>query len=153
MLNEHVPSADGLMLKGSHGIRHHQEVPSVSTYIEIRLAARLSRKPEQAVTIGLKNDLFSVVAYSGSVPVGIGRVIGDGGCFFEVVDIAVLPAHQKKGVGDLIMQALMGYIHENAPPTKYVSLMADHGTPIFYERYDFQPSVLPEKAGMFLHIK
>uniref|UniRef100_UPI001653EF66 GNAT family N-acetyltransferase n=2 Tax=Pseudomonadota TaxID=1224 RepID=UPI001653EF66 len=92
----------------------HQEVPSVSTYIEIRLAAGLSRKSEQAATIGLKNGLFSVVAYRDSVPVGIGRVIGDGGCFFEIVDIAVLPAHQKKGVGDLIMRALMNYIHENA---------------------------------------
>ncbi|ACA93175.1 GNAT family N-acetyltransferase [Burkholderia orbicola] len=132
-------------------IRH--EVPAVSTYIEIRLAAGLSRKSEQAATIGLKNGLFSVVAYWGSVPVGIGRVIGDGGCFFEVVDIAVLPIHQKKGVGDLIMRALMDYIHENAPPTAYVSLMADHGTPKFYERYGFQPSILPEKAGMFLRIK
>lgn len=93
------------------------------------------------------------MAYWGSVPIGIGRVIGDGGCFFEVVDIAVLPAHQKKGVGDLIMRALMGYIHENAPPTAYVSLMADHGTPKFYERYGFQPSVLPKKAGMFLRIQ
>ncbi|HDR9798701.1 TPA: GNAT family N-acetyltransferase [Burkholderia cenocepacia] len=131
----------------------HQEVPSVSTYIEIRLAAGLSRKSEQAATIGLKNGLFSVVAYSGSTPVGIGRVIGDGGCFFEVVDIAVLPTHQKKGVGDLIMRALMNYIHDNAPPTAYVSLMANHGTPKFYERYGFQPSILPEKAGMFLRIQ
>ena len=24
----------------------------------------------------------------------MGRVIGDGGCFFEVVDIAVVPAHR-----------------------------------------------------------
>ncbi|MEK2605375.1 GNAT family N-acetyltransferase [Burkholderia arboris] len=131
----------------------HQEVPSVSTYIETRLAAGLSRKSGQAATLGLKNGLFSVVAYWGSAPVGIGRVIGDGGCFFEIVDIAVLPAHQKKGVGDLIMRALMRYIHENAPPTAYVSLMADHGTPKFYERYGFQPSVPPEKAGMFLRIE
>ncbi|MCA8279669.1 GNAT family N-acetyltransferase [Burkholderia cepacia] len=131
-------------------VRH--EVPPVSTYIDIRLAAGLSRKSEQAATIGLKNGLFSVVAYCDGVPVGIGRVIGDGGCFFEIVDIAVLPAHQKKGVGDLIMRALMGYVHENAPPTAYVSLMADHGTPKFYERYGFQPSSLPEKAGMFLRI-
>lgn len=131
----------------------HQEVPSVSTYIETRVAAGLSRKSGQAATLGLKNGLFSVVAYWESAPVGIGRVISDGGCFFEIVDIAVLPAHQKKGVGDLIMRALMRYIHENAPPTAYVSLMADHGTPKFYERYGFQPSVLPEKAGMFLRIE
>ncbi len=50
------------------------------------------------------------------------------------------------------MRALMGYIHEHAPPTAHVSLMADHGTPECYERYGFQPSLLPDKAGMFLRI-
>lgn len=89
-----------------------QEVPSISDYINIRLAAGLSRKSEQAATIGLKNGLFSIVAHCDRVPVGVGRVIGDGECIFEIVDIAVLPAHQKKGVGDLIMRALMGYIHK-----------------------------------------
>ncbi|MEK7892407.1 hypothetical protein AAB992_35455 [Burkholderia contaminans] len=51
------------------------------------------------------------------------------------------------------MRALINYIHENAPPTAHVSLMADHGTPMLYERDGFQPSLLPEKAGMFLRIQ
>ncbi|HEX5126357.1 MAG TPA: GNAT family N-acetyltransferase, partial [Rhodocyclaceae bacterium] len=91
------------------------QVPSTDDYISIRLAAGLSRKSVEAATIGLKNSLFSVVAFFAGKPIGIGRVIGDGGCFFEIVDIAVLPEHQKKGVGDLIMRTLMDYIHANAP--------------------------------------
>jgi hypothetical protein len=73
-----------------------EEVPSVSDYINIRLGAGLSRKSPEAAAIGLKNGLFSVVVYSCATPVGIGRVIGDGGCFFEIVDIAVLPEHQER---------------------------------------------------------
>jgi GNAT superfamily N-acetyltransferase len=92
------------------------EVPSIENYIRIRLAAGLSRKSQEAAAIGLKNGLFSVIAYHGETPIGIGRIIGDGGCFFEIVDIAVIPEHQKKGVGDLIMRSLMDYIHQNAPP-------------------------------------
>jgi GNAT superfamily N-acetyltransferase len=130
-----------------------EEVPLVSVYIDIRLRAGLSRKSVEAATIGLKNGLYSVVIYSGSTPVGIGRVIGDGGCFFEIVDVAVLPEHQKKGAGHLIMQSLMAYIHANALPTAYVSLMADHGTPKFYERYGFEASLPPKIAGMALLIK
>jgi GNAT superfamily N-acetyltransferase len=130
-----------------------EEVPPVSVYIDIRLRAGLSRKSVEAATIGLKNGLYSVVIYSGSTQVGIGRVIGDGGCFFEIVDVAVLPEHQKKGVGHLIMQTLMAYIYANALPTAYVSLMADHGTPKFYERYGFEASLPPKKAGMALRIK
>ncbi|GAA5784732.1 GNAT family N-acetyltransferase [Chitiniphilus shinanonensis] len=132
--------------------RIREEIPSIEHYIAIRLAAGLSRKSEQAAAIGLRNGLYSVVAYRGDQPIGLGRVIGDGGCFFEIVDIAVLPAHQQQGVGDLIMRALMAHIHRHAPPTAYVSLMADHGTPGFYARYGFQPSLPPDRAGMFLRI-
>ena len=129
-----------------------QEIPDVTTYIQIRLQAGLSRKSEKAAAIGLNNSLFGVVIYHAENPVGIGRVIGDGGCFFEVVDIAVVPEHQKRGVGDLIMKAVMTYIHETAPSTAYISLMADHHTPHFYERYGFKRSEMPKAAGMFLRI-
>ncbi|CAN5300451.1 GNAT family N-acetyltransferase [soil metagenome] len=129
-----------------------EQVPSVADYIDIRLRAGLSRKSPEAAAIGLKNGLFSVVVYAESTPVGIGRVVGDGGCFFEIVDIAVVPEHQKKGLGDLIMQRLMAYIHSNAPSTAYVSLMADNDTPKFYARYGFNASLPPNGAGMGLRI-
>ena len=55
-----------------------EEVPSVSDYINIRLNAGLSRKSEEAATIGLPNSIFSVVVYFNNEAIGIGRVIGDG---------------------------------------------------------------------------
>ena len=128
------------------------QTPSVEDYIRIRLAAGLSEKTKEAAEIGLKNSLFSVVVFDGSEPVGLGRIVGDGGCFFEIVDIAVLPEHQKQGLGRRIMEALMRYIYEHAPKSAYVSLMADHGTPAFYERFGFQRSELPKSAGMYLRV-
>lgn len=128
------------------------EIPQVDDYIRIRLAAGLSRKSEEAATIGLSNTLCAVSIYCNGQPIGIGRVIGDGGCFFEIVDIAVKPEHQKKGLGDMIMEGLMSYIQENAPDTAYVSLMADHGTPEFYKRFGFEASLPPDKSGMSLRI-
>jgi GNAT superfamily N-acetyltransferase len=136
--------------------RIEAEIPSVLDYINIRLAAGLSRKSEHAATIGLKNSLHSVVVYQvateNELPVGIGRIIGDGGCFFEVTDIAVLPEHQKKGLGDLIMKALVAWLNEHAPDTAYVSLMADHGTPNFYEKYGFIKAQEPKSCGMYMRI-
>lgn len=129
-----------------------QEIPRVEDYIAIRLAAGLSRKSEEAASRGLRNGLFSVVVYEDNIPIGIGRVIGDDGCFYEITDIAVLPAHQKKGVGDMIMRAIMEYLHAHAPKTAYVSLMADHGTPHFYARYGFQFTAMPKSSGMYLRI-
>ena len=128
------------------------QTPTAEDYICIRLAAGLSRKTEAAVTTGLKNSLFAVTVFDGGEPIGLGRVIGDGGCFFEIVDIAVLPEHQKKGVGKLIMDALMTYIYEHAPESAYVSLMADHGTPNFYSKFGFAKAQAPHAAGMYLRL-
>ncbi len=129
-----------------------REVPTISDYINIRLAAGLSRKSEEAAQIGLANSLFAIVVYYDDIPIGLGRVIGDGGCFFEVTDIAVLPEHQKKGIGDMIMNSIMDYLRETAPKTAYVSLMADHGTPHFYKRYGFNFAEMPKSSGMYLRI-
>ena len=129
-----------------------QQIPGVADYLRIRPAAGLSRKTEEAATIGLKNSLFAVTVFYGAEPVGIGRVVGDGGCFFELVDVAVMPDHQKKGVGKLIMDALLAYIYEHAPKSAYVSLMADHGTPDFYAKFGFTKAEAPHAAGMYLRI-
>jgi ribosomal protein S18 acetylase RimI-like enzyme len=126
--------------------------PTVDDYLRIRAAAGLSRKSEAAATVGLKNSLFAALVFCRDEAVGMGRVIGDGGCFFQIVDIAVLPAHQKRGLGERIMAALMTYIHEHAPSSAYVSLMADHGTPAFYEKFGFTRAEAPRAAGMYLRI-
>ncbi len=128
------------------------QVPTVDDYIRVRLAAGLSRKTEEAATIGLKDSLFAVTIFNENEPVGIGRIIGDGGCFFEVVDIAVLPKHQQRGVGTLIMDVLIAYVNEHAPKSAYVSLMADYGTPTFYEKFGFAKAELPKAAGMVLRV-
>lgn len=128
------------------------EVPQAEEYIDIRCKAGLSRKSLEAARIGLANGLHSVVVYWGSQKIGIGRVIGDGGCFFEITDMAVLPEHQKKGVGSMIMRDLVRWLNENAPSTAYVSLMADHFTPEFYKKFGFTLSELPKSAGMYMRI-
>jgi len=134
----------------SYEIRN--EIPTVKDYIEIRLQAGLSRKSVEAATIGLKNSIFGVVVYFNNIPIGIGRIIGDGGCFFEITDMAVLPEHQHKGVGRLIMDSLVMWLNENAPITAYVSLMADHGTPEFYAKFGFTKAELPKSSGMYMRI-
>jgi GNAT superfamily N-acetyltransferase len=55
----------------------------------------------------------------------MGRLLGDGGWYFHVVDMAVLPAHQRRGLGDAILGALLGRVREVAPPGAYVNLLAD----------------------------
>lgn len=126
-----------------------QETPPPEDYVRVRVSAGLSGRTIEAATIGLKNSLYAVhVKYNDEI-IGIGRVIGDGGCFFEIVDVAVLPEHQKKGIGKMIMNSLMDWLKNNAPKSAYVSLIADQ--PAFYPQFGFK-SCAPDE-GMYQFIE
>src|SRR5687767_9967791 len=76
-----------------------RETPAVESYRSLRTGSGRSAKTMQAAERGLPNSLFAVQVVDDSGPVGMGRVIGDGGCFYQVVDIAVLKEHQGRGIG------------------------------------------------------
>ena len=64
-------------------------------------------------------------------------MIGDGGCFYFVVDVAVEPGLQGRGLGRRIMQALDAWVRANAPATAHVSLIADGDARYLYEKFGF----------------
>ncbi|MBQ4854447.1 GNAT family N-acetyltransferase [Rhodanobacter sp. B2A1Ga4] len=121
--------------------------PSASVYNALRTGAGLSAKSEEAAARGLPGSLFAVQILHRGEPIGMGRVIGDGGCFYQVVDIAVLPEHQGKGLGKRVMQEIMGYLDANVPPGGYVSLIADGKAQELYARFGFVPTA-PAGVGM-----
>ncbi|GAA4898172.1 hypothetical protein GCM10023333_34460 [Ferrimonas pelagia] len=71
----------------------------------------------------------------GGETVGMGRIVGDGGLNYELVDIAVAPAHQSKGLGRVVMEHQMAYLENAAPPDAYVSSMTD--VPALYGKFGF----------------
>ncbi len=75
-------------------------------YRHLRVISGLSVKSVEASEIGLVNSLYTILLQRGEQAVGMGRLIGDGGCFCQVVDICVHPDEQGKGLGKLIMQSL-----------------------------------------------
>ncbi len=77
----------------------------------------------------------------------MGRVVGDGGCFYQVVDIAVLKEHQGRGLGKLIMAEIVKYIEATVPETGYVSLIADGQAQNLYAQFGFVHTA-PESVGM-----
>lgn len=79
----------------------------------------------------------------------MGRLIGDGGWYFHVVDMAVVPGHQRRGLGDLVLGSLLEHIDATAPPGPYVTLLADPPGRRLYERHGFSDSA-PHSVGMVL---
>lgn len=127
------------------------QIPPSCEYIALRLAAGLSPKTVEAADRGLPNSLFCVCVRKDNELIGMGRVIGDGGCNFEVVDIAVHPAFQRQGLGRQIMESLMTFLREHAPASAYVSLIADDGAPALYQQFGFEFTA-PASVGMALRL-
>lgn len=91
------------------------EIPSIESYLNLRLAAGLSEMSRQGAEKGLPSTLFAVSLMEDNRLIGMGRVVGDGGLQFLVCDIAVHPDRQGKGYGKLIMKEIKCYIDEQVP--------------------------------------
>lgn len=129
-----------------------ERTPDVEDYCRLRVVAGLSPKSVEAARTGLPNTWFGVSVLADGRPVRMGRVIGDGGTAFQIVDIAVEPAHQRKGLGKAIMTALMDRLNEHAPEGAYVSLIADGDAQFLYAKYGFTP-VMPASIGMATRVR
>jgi len=90
-----------------------------------------------AVARGLAASLFGVVVTMGADLVACARLVRDGGVYFYLQDFIVAPAHQRKGVGDIVMREVMRYREEHAAPDPSVGLSAAEGKAGFYEQYGF----------------
>lgn len=122
--------------------------PAPADYINLRLEAGMSGKSMEAAKIGLENSLFALTVFHDSTLVAMGRVIGDGGSFFQIVDIAVKPEYQGKGLGKLVMKELMAYLDKHTYEGSYVSLIADVPADKLYEQFGFSYTY-PRSQGMY----
>lgn len=130
-----------------HRYDQRSEIPAIEEYRQLRAVCGLSPKSPEAASKGLPNSLFATTLRDEGKLIAMGRVVGDGGCNFEVVDIAVHPDYQRRGLGALVMTSIMSYIAENAPKSAYVSLIADHHSPALYSKFGFKATA-PVSIGM-----
>ena len=114
-----------------------EATPSSDDYRRLRIVA------------GLPDTIYAVVIRKGREVIGIGRIIGDRGLCFQIVDVAADPAHQKRGLGKRIVAALVDHLYKTALPGAYVSLIADGEAHHLYSLYGFKPTA-PRSIGMYL---
>lgn len=110
----------------------------------------------EQVQTALKNTQATFTCYDGDCPVGMARVIGDGGMSFYIKDFAVVSSSQGKGAGKLILTALEQYVRECKPPEWAVSLelISLKEAVDFYERFGFEKRPCEgDGPGMFKMIR
>ncbi len=135
------------MMDETDGYSLHAETPTSADYLRLRIEAGLTPKTAEGAAAGLPNTVFAVVVRKDAEVVGMGRIIGDGGLFFQIVDIAVQPEHQGRGLGKRITGALVDHIRAHAPAGAYVSLIADGEAYRLYSQFGFDLTA-PRSVGM-----
>ena len=113
--------------------------PSVADYVRLRREAGLTPRSDEQARLAIAGGWSAchVVWKPSRETVAMGRLIGDGGWYFHVVDMAVLPAHQRRGLGHRVLTWLLDQIRATAPPGAFVSLMADPPGRSLYARHGF----------------
>lgn len=139
MAEENIQLAENIQLV--------ERFPDADDYCRLRSAAGMSPKTLEAARKGLPNTLYGVSLRRDGEVVGMGRIIGDGGCFYTVVDIAVAPEHQGLGLGKRILDALDAWLRAHAQPSAFVTLVADGDAKHLYAKYGFAESA-PHAVNM-----
>nr|WP_321455970.1 GNAT family N-acetyltransferase [uncultured Cohaesibacter sp.] len=131
--------------------RLERETPALEDFLRLRQITGLTVYSEEAARRGLKGTIAAATVYHEGQVVGIGRLVGDGGCVFVISDIAVDPEHQGKGLGKAIMASLMDYVNSHLKSKAYVTIIADIPANKLYEQFGFKETA-PESIGMAFRV-
>lgn len=127
--------------------------PSAEDYLRLRRDAGLSPKTAAQAAEGVSGAWASchVVHEPTGAVVAMGRVIGDGGWYFHIIDMATLPAHQRRGLGAAVLDHLLAEIRSRAPAGAWVNLLADPPGRRLYASRGFAETA-PGSVGMARHL-
>ncbi|KAI0455011.1 putative GNAT family N-acetyltransferase [Xylaria acuta] len=130
--------------------------PSVEDYVHLRTASGMTPKNAEQASASIQGSWYGVYVAEEAAPtraVAMGRIIGDGGWYFLVADMATLPEHQRKGLGNAVMTNLLARVKSHAAKgTAYVVLGADPPGRKLYGKHGFRDT-MPEEMGMGLQVE
>jgi len=112
--------------------------PQLEQYITLRASAGLSLKdPDQAAGAIGGSWAFCHIQDENGIPVAMGRVIGDGGWYYHIADIATHPDHQRQGLGEQVMNWLINEIRTRSKGEPYITLVASPAGQPLYRKLGF----------------
>lgn len=112
---------------------------TIEEYNDLRASVNfITIRPNRAET-ALKNSLYLLVARDKDQPVGMARVVGDGGYVYFICDVIVRPDYQSRGLGRHIIETVLSWLREQVgeEDTIMINLMSALGKEPFYEKLGF----------------
>ena len=110
----------------------------------------------EQVKRALANTLATFAAIEDERPVGMVRLLGDGGMSFYLKDFAVDPKYQRRGIGQALMQTAQKFIIDQIEENCAVSLelISTREAVTFYKRHGFEERPCAyDGPGMFKMIR
>lgn len=128
----------------------HASPPTADDYLRLRRETGLRAKTaaQAAAVLAGSWSVCHVTAPDGTT-VAMGRVVGDGGWYFVVADMATSPAHQRRGLGRAVLDHLLADVAERAPDDAYVCLTTEAAGRALYEAAGFTP-LTADQTGLQL---
>ena len=111
----------------------------IEEYNELRQSVDfITIRPNRAKT-ALNNALYTIIARDGDKPVGMTRVVGDGGYVYFICDVIVRPEYQSNGLGRRLIETTLAWLEDqvDGDETIMVNLMSAMGKEKFYEKLGF----------------
>lgn len=128
----------------------------VKTYLQLRDAVSWKKLSNEQAQKALDHSLYVVVAYEDEMPVGMGRIVGDGAVICYVQDLIVIPNQQGKGIGSILIERLKEVVQTFGydDTTMMFALMCAKGREKFYEKHQFLARPTNELGpGMIQYLK
>ena len=112
---------------------------SVDDYDDLRRSVDFVITTEKRVRIALSNSLYTIVATIDGKPIGMARVVGDGGYVYFICDVIVRPEYQSHGIGRSLITQVLSWIESQVGEgeTVMVNLMSAYAKEPFYEKLGF----------------
>ncbi len=133
-----------------------KDIIDVDIYLSLRSQVGWKVLSREQAQKALENSLITVAAFCDGVPVGMGRVVGDGAVISYIQDLIVIPSVQGQGIGSTILKELISYVKNiTAEGTEMMlCLMCAKGREEFYQKHDFIPRPTESLGpGMIQYIK
>ena len=95
---------------------------SVDDYNALRKAVKwILVTPERAAK-ALNNSYYKIIAYDDGKPVGMARIVSDGGYTYFITDVIVLPEYQGKHIGTNLIDRILNYIEKDVKKGETVGM-------------------------------
>ena len=120
-------------------MEYKENVLCYEDYCELRESVGWLLFSKEQTQKALSNSLYTVIAVEDRQTVGMGRLIGDG-MYYTIVDIVVQPDYQRRGIGNNIINRILGFVDRETPTggRSSIQLIAEKGKETFYEKLGFK---------------